>query len=130
MVIMGLTILTMVVSNVIFPVAWRTIVLIIGMLIVVFSIYLKGGKDERLTWELEKSQMETKIKARETERAKISTELAVLAAKNRELILKKGTIQNVETYISSSDNAGCVVPSGFVRLHNDSARGLVSNPTR
>lgn len=130
MVIMWSTILVMIVSNLIFPAAWRTVVLIVGMLIVIFSIYLKGSKDERAKWELDKTKLELAAKAKETERANINTQMAVLAAKNRELILKKGTIQNVETYITAADNSGCVVPTGFIRLHNDSAIGTVSNPTR
>lgn len=130
MVIMWSTILVMIVSNLVFPAAWRTVILIVGMLLVIFSIYLKGAKDERASWELKEAKLQAQIKEKETERANISTQMAVLAAKNRELILKKGTIQNVETYISSADNAGCTVPTGFIRLHNDSARGTVSNPSR
>lgn len=119
--------LVMFLSSFIFSASIRATVQVVCMVLLVASVYLKGAKDERVEWERKHLEDQAKIANINKQRSDISTKAAVEAAKNRELIIENATLRNINVYLSQQDIDGCVIPSGFVRLHNESAEGKLSN---
>lgn len=112
-----------------FPVTYRFIIQIICLIVIVTAVYLKGSKDERVGWELKEEKLKTQIATTDKERSQITARAAAMAAKNSRLVVENGTLRNINDYLSKQDIDGCVIPDGFVRLHNESAKGKLSGST-
>lgn len=111
-------------------VTYRMPTLLICLFLAISSIYLKGGSDQRLKTEVKESKEQTKIAELEKAQSELTAKIAAAAATNRALVLENGRLRDVKQYIPDSEESACNIGPGFVRLHNESAQGKLSNTTK
>jgi hypothetical protein len=114
-------------STLIPSVGYRTPALIVCLLVALSAIYLKGGNDERVKRDLIEEKAKTEVALLQKQQEEITAKYNAIAARNRELIKENGRLKNVNIYVSQEDDDKCVLPPGFIRLHNEAASGKLSN---
>lgn len=120
--ILFLSILAIIVSN-FFATTYRIAFMAIAILALCTSVYLKGGADEKASHDKKTAELQLKVEKLNKERTKITSKSAAEHDKNRRLILENGKLKDINEYLSTQEVAGCTIPDGFIRLHNESAGG-------
>ena len=112
-------------SNAVSPyLLYIKIVVIISLII---GSYFKGVHDERASWQLKEKDIQVKTAIVKEKRATVTAKSAAKSAQNRKKIQDQTRLDNINAYLSKKDVDSCVIPDGFIRLHNESAEGRVSN---
>lgn len=113
-----------------FATTYRIPVIIIAILCLSLSVYLKGGQDERVKSDekiakinLDSEKLKVEIEKLNTERNKISKTAASRHDLNRRLIQENGKLKNINEYLNNQEINSCTIPPGLIRLHNESAKG-------
>lgn len=151
LVLFVISIIILIGSNLI-PIIYRLPTQLISVFLIIVCVFLYGGKQERVKWEVKLAESEAKIVKIEqqrkldvaeanikiakldNERKDVTIKVNTQIAKNRELIKENSRLRNAEKYITKEENAACVIPNSFIRLHNDAARNSsttkpISEPT-
>lgn len=126
--ILLVSIVGIVISNFL-PTIYRTSFLSICLIALATSVYLKGGQDENSRWVAKQAEYQKEIAELRTKRQEITSKYSKKHAENRELIQENLRLKDINEYLSKEDVDGCVIPPGFVRLHNESAEGKLSGAT-
>lgn len=87
---------------------------------VVFVIYHAGANSVQSKWDLDKSNVKEKIVIQKVIEEKITEKVVTKYVDRIKEVIKKGETIYVQVpqFITASDNAGCRVPVGFVRVLN------------
>lgn len=119
-----------IISTILPVVSYRMPMMLICLFLALSSIYLKGGEDQRLRSEVKEKEEQAKVAVLEKKQAELTSSIASISAANRALVLENGRLKNVNQYISQSEENACNIGPGFVRLHNESAEGKLSNAAK
>lgn len=106
---------------------YRVVIMAVAVLALCTSVYLKGGLDQKLILDKEIAELKVKVAALDKERIKITAKAAASHDTNRRLILENGKLKDLNAYLTDKEVNMCVIPNGFIRLHNESATGKLSN---
>lgn len=93
--------------------------------LVVFAFY-QGMSEERTKWEIRNAKIVEENARIKEESKDITLKYETLTLTHEALITQKGKVKYVTKYITKEDDNKCVIPPGFIRLHNDSVKGVVS----
>jgi hypothetical protein len=115
-----------------FPIPHKTIVQVLSIAIVSFSLYMEGGISNQAEWELKVKEAEAKAAQKETAAAEVTVKVVTKYVKQIQVVKETGDviIKEIPTYITKVDDAKCTVPNGFVLLHNSASRNEVPDTTR
>ena len=115
-----------------FPIPKREIVQIISGIILIASAYNLGIDQERSEWELKVAQMNEEIATLEAQSNKVTTQV-VTKYVDRVKIVKENSdaiVNQVPVFIDQTADDRCIVPTGFVVLHDAAAKNEVPDSTR
>lgn len=108
--------------------AYRLAIQVIGLLILVFGVYLEGGLADYKEWELKVAEMQVKIAQAETKSSEKNVEIQEKVVEKTKVIREKGKdiikyldreVVKKEEVIKYIEN--CPVPKDIVDLHNQAA---------
>ena len=113
------------------PIPYRTIVEVLSVAIVSFSLYMEGGIANEAEWKLKVKEAEAKVAQKETQAVEATVKVVTKYVKTVETIKEKGDviIKEIPMYITKVDDSMCAVPNGFVLLHDSASRNEVSDST-
>lgn len=126
--ILLVSIVGIIISNFL-PTLYRTSFLAICLVTLVSSVYLKGSQDEKNQWLIKDAENQKIIAQDKKKRQEITNKYSKQHALNRQLIEENLRLKDINEYLSKEEIDGCVIPPGFVRLHNESAEGNLSGAT-
>lgn len=107
-------------------VKWVAIIAIIVGL--VLGIYYKGRHDVQVKWDAENERIAAEEKNKKEQSNGVTDNSNSKADAAVKTITVKGDtiVKYVNRYITKESDAGCTVPLGFVRMHDDSVKNDVS----
>jgi hypothetical protein len=114
------------------PIPYKSIVQILSVIVLSFSLYMEGGISNQAEWEAKVAQVKLDMAVKETKSAEVTTKIVTKYITKVQTIKENGNviIKEIPTYITKVDDAKCAVPNGFVLLHDSASRNEVPVSTR
>lgn len=114
------------------PILYKSSIQIISIAILTFAIYMEGAISNQAKWQAKVAALQVEIAKKETISANITTEVITKYVDRVKIVKEKGNviIKEIPTYITKTDDAKCVVPNGFVVLHDSASRNEVPDTAR
>ena len=114
------------------PLLYRAPIQIISISLLVFGIYMSGAISNQAEWKAKVAALQVEVAKKETISATITTDVITKYVDRIKIVKEKGNviIKEVPTYITKTDDSKCVVPNGFVVLHDSASRNEVPDTTR
>lgn len=108
-----------------FPIPYKSIVQIISVAIISFSLYTEGAISNEAAWQLKVKEVEAKIAIAEVQSVKETVKIKEKIVVKQQLIHEKGDdiIKYIEKEIVKYDNS-CIIPKEFIQAHNKAAEAL------
>lgn len=108
-----------------FPIPYKSIVQIISVAIISFSLYTEGAISNEAAWQLKVKEVEAKIAIAEVQSVKETVKIKEKIVVKQQLIYEKGDdiIKYIEKEIVKYDNS-CIIPKEFIQAHNKAAEAL------
>jgi hypothetical protein len=108
--------------------AYKLAIQIIGILLLVFGVYLEGGLADYKEWELRVKEMEAKVAQAEAKSANTNVEIQEKVVEKTKVIREKGReiIKYIDKEIVKKEEVikyveNCPVPKDIIDLHNQAA---------
>lgn len=94
------------------------------------AAYQRGKHDEQMAQEGRNAvaYVQAQEKTARASAASSSVGVKVEAATTKERVVTQTLIREVVRYVPAAADAACSVPAGFVRLHDQAATGVLSDP--
>ena len=114
------------------PIPYKSIVQIISVIVLSFSLYMEGGISNQAEWEAKVAQVKLDMAVKEVKSVEVTTKIVTKYIKQIQIVKETGDviIKEIPTYITKVDDAKCTVPNGFVLLHDSASRNEVPDSTR
>ena len=107
---------------------YKLAIQIIGLLVLVFGVYLEGGLADYKEWELKVKEMEAKIAQAETKSSEKNVEIQEKIVEKTKVIREKGRdiIKYIDKEVVKKEEVikyieNCPVPKDIIDLHNQAA---------
>lgn len=99
---------------------------------VVCGLYMEGGISNQERWEAKVAEAKLEMAKKETASAEVTTKVVTKYVNKVEIVKEKGDviIKEVPKYITEVADGQCVIPNGFVLLHDSASRNEVPDSTR
>ena len=114
------------------PIPYKSIVQIISVIVLSFSLYMEGGISNQAEWEAKVAQVKLDMAVKEVKSAEVTTKIVTKYIKQIQVVKETGDviIKQIPMYITKNDDSMCAVPNGFVLLHDSASRNEVPDSTR
>jgi len=114
------------------PIPYKSIVQIISVIVLSFSLYMEGGISNQVEWEAKVAQVKLDMAVKDVESAKVTTKIVTKYIKQIQIVKETGDviIKQIPMYITKNDDSMCAVPNGFVLLHDSASRNEVPDSSR
>lgn len=105
---------------------------IVSLFVVVCGLYMEGGISNQERWEAKVADAKLEMAKKDTESAEVTTKVVTKYVTKVEVVKEKGDaiIKEVPKYITKDADNQCVIPNGFVLLHDSASRNEVPDSTR
>jgi len=108
--------------------AYKLAIQIIGIILLVFGVYLEGGLADYKEWELRVKEMEAKVAQAEAKSANTNVEIQEKVVEKTKVIREKGReiIKYIDKEVIKKEEVikyveNCPVPKEIIDLHNQAA---------
>lgn len=114
------------------PPTSTTPIRILCILMLIISAWSLGGQSERDKYTLELEKQKTYIAELENNASKKTVEVVTEYVEKVKVVKEKGDIiyEKVPVYITKEDDARCIIPNGFVVLHDSAVQNTVPETPR
>jgi len=114
------------------PIPNKTIVQVVSVIVLAFSLYMEGGISNQAAWESKVAQVKLDMAKKEVASAEVTTKIVTKYVKQIQTVKETGDviIKQIPIYITKNDDSMCVIPNGFVLLHDSASRNEVPDSTR
>jgi hypothetical protein len=105
-----------------FPIPYKSIIQIISVAIISFSLYTEGAISNEEAWQLKVKELEVKLATAEVQSVKENVKIKEKVIVKQQLIREKGDdiIKYIDREIVKYDNI-CPIPKEFIDAHNAAA---------
>jgi hypothetical protein len=105
---------------------------VVSMFLLVCGLYMEGGVSNQERWEAKVADAKLEMAKKDTASAEATTKVVTKYVTKVQVVKEKGDaiIKEVPTYITKTDDTQCVIPNGFVLLHDSASRNEVPDSTR
>lgn len=109
----------------------KYLVIVIGVILLCGGAFYKGRmmgiETTETKWKLVVAKADAKIAELQAQGAQTTVQVVTKYVDKVKIVKEKGDviIQKVPVYITQADNSRCVIPAGFVLLHNAAAANKV-----
>lgn len=105
---------------------------IISIFVIVCGLWMEGGISNQERWEAKVADAKLEMAKKDTESAEATTKVVTKYVTKVQIVKEKGDviIKEVPKYITKADDAQCVIPNGFVLLHDSASKNEVPDSTR
>jgi hypothetical protein len=114
------------------PIPYKSIVQIISVIVLAFSLYMEGGISNQAEWEIKIAQVKLDMAKKDSASAEMTTKVVTKYVKQIQVVKETGDviIKQIPMYITKNDDSMCAIPNGFVLLHDSASRNEVPDTTR
>lgn len=128
----GGLIASMVLKFVPFVSMYRTPIQVAAIIALVFGVYMEGGVSNQEKWEARVAEAKLEMAKKDAESAEATTKVVTKYIDRVTVVKENGNaiLKEVPKFVSQDADAKCVVPNGFVLLHDSASRNEVPDSTR
>jgi len=114
------------------PIPYKSIVQIVSVIVLAFSLYMEGGISNQAEWEAKVAQVKLDMAKKDVASAEVTTKVVTKYVKQIQVVKETGDviIKQIPMYITKNDDSMCAIPNGFVMLHDSASRNEVPDTTR
>lgn len=114
------------------PTQYKLAAQVLSVVVLSFGLYLEGGISNEDKWQAKVKEMQAEIAQTEKAGAEASVKIVTKYIDRVQIVKEKGDVlvQKVPEFISKESDAKCVIPNGFVLLHDSAAKGEVPDTSR
>ena len=100
--------------------------------LLICGLYMEGGISNQERWEAKVADAKLEMAKKETASAEASTKVVTKYVTKVEIVKEKGDaiIKEIPKFITANADGQCVIPNGFVLLHDSASRNEVPDSTR
>jgi hypothetical protein len=100
--------------------------------LLVFGLYMEGGISNQERWEAKVSETQLEMAKKDVASADTTTRVVTKYVTKVEVIKENGNaiVKEVPKFINQTADGQCVIPNGFVLLHDSASRNEVPDSTR
>jgi hypothetical protein len=100
--------------------------------LLVFGLYMEGGISNQERWEAKVAEAKLEMAKKDAASADATTKVVTKYVTKIEVIKENGNaiVKEVPKFISANADGQCVIPNGFVLLHDSASRNEVPDSTR
>lgn len=100
--------------------------------LLICGLYMEGGISNQERWEAKVADAKLEMSKKETASAEASTKVVTKYVTKVEIVKEKGDaiIKEIPKFITANADGQCVIPNGFVLLHDSASRNEVPDSTR
>lgn len=93
---------------------------------------MEGGISNQERWEAKVSEAKLEMAKKEVASADATTKVVTKYVTKIEIVKENGNaiIKEIPKYINANADSQCVIPNGFVLLHDSASRNEIPNSTR
>lgn len=105
---------------------------VVSLFLLVCGLYMEGGVSNQERWEAKVADAKLEMAKKDTASAEATTKVVTKYVTKVEIVKEKGDaiIREVPKYITKDADNQCVIPNGFVLLHDSASRNEVPDSTR
>ncbi len=98
----------------------------------VFGLYMMGGASNQERWEARVAEVKLEMAKKEAASAEASTKVVTKYITKVEVVKEKGDLiaKQIPNLITATADGQCVIPNGFVLLHDSASRNEVPDTSR
>lgn len=113
------------------PVPYRILILTLLAATLFGFGWLKGADHVQGQWDAATGKQSLQVATVEKDQAEATVQVVTEYIDRVKIVRQAGEtiIKEVPVYVSAQADAACLVPRGFVRLHDAAAQGVVPEPT-
>lgn len=103
-----------------------------SVILLSFGLYMEGGVSNQEKWEARVAEVKLEMAKKDAASAEATTKVVTKYVTVDRIVKEKGDaiLKEVPKFISKDADAQCVVPNGFVLLHDSASRNEVPDSTR
>lgn len=103
-----------------------------AVVLLLFGIFMEGGISNQEKWEAKVAEAKLEMAKKETASAEASVKIVTKYVTVDRIVKEKGDaiLKEIPKFVSKDADAKCVVPNGFVVLHDSASRNEVPDSTR
>ena len=100
--------------------------------LLVFGLYMEGGISNQERWEAKVAEAKIEMAKKDAASAEASTKVITKYINKVEIVKEKGDaiLKEVPKFVTANADGQCVIPNGFVLLHDSASRNEVPDSTR
>jgi hypothetical protein len=100
--------------------------------LLVFGLYMEGGISNQERWEAKVADAKIEMAKKDAASADTTTRVVTKYVTKVEVIKENGNaiIKEIPKYIDANADGQCVIPNGFILLHDSASRNEVPDSTR
>lgn len=105
---------------------------IVSLFLLVCGLYMEGGVSNQERWEAKVADAKLEMAKKDTASAEATTQVVTKYVTKVQVVKEKGDaiIKEVPIYVTKDADSKCVIPNGFVLLHDSASRNEVPDSTR
>lgn len=128
----GGLIASMVLKFIPFVSMYRVPIQVAAIIALVFGVYMEGGVSNQEKWEARVAEAKLEMAKKDAESAEATTKVVTKYIDRVTVVKENGNaiLKEVPKFVSQDADAKCVVPNGFVLLHDSASRNEVPDSTR
>lgn len=103
-----------------------------SVIILAFGLFMEGGISNQEKWEARVAEVKLEMAKKDAESAEATTKIVTKYVTVDRIVKEKGDaiVKEIPKFISKDADAKCVVPNGFVLLHDSASKNEVPDSTR
>ena len=115
-----------------FITTYRLPIQVASILVLSFGLYMEGGVSNQERWEAKVAEVKLEMAKKDAASAEASTKVVTKYITKVEVVKEKGDLiaKQIPNLISATADGQCVIPNGFVLLHDSASRNEVPDTSR
>jgi hypothetical protein len=100
--------------------------------LLVCGLYMEGGISNQERWEAKVAEAKLEMAKKDAASAEASTKVVTKYINKIEIVKEKGDaiVKEIPKFITATADGQCVIPNGFVLLHDSASRNEIPDSTR
>ena len=98
-----------------------------SVILLVFGVYMEGGVSNQEKWEAKVAEVKLQMAKKDAASSDATVKVVTKYITNVEVVKEKGEsiVKEIPKLITATADGQCVIPNGFVLLHNSASRNEV-----
>jgi len=103
-----------------------------SVIILAFGLFMEGGISNQEKWEARVAEVKLEMAKKEAASAESSVKVVTKYINKIEIVKEKGDaiVKEIPKFVTATADGQCVIPNGFVLLHDSASRNEVPDSTR